>query len=60
MELPREEGLDVISPPRVTNILSMSAALTVGLEEDEPTIPKARSVEPPIEAEPVANVSVPS
>ena len=50
----------MISPPRIQNIPSATAALTVGLEEDEPTIPKARSVEPPIEAEPVANVSVPS
>ena len=42
------------------NIPSTSVALTVGLEEDEPTIPEARRVEPPIEPEPVASVSVPS
>ena len=60
MEIPREEGLDVISPPRVTNILSTSAALTVGLEEDEPIICEARHVDPPIEVEQVASVSVPS
>ena len=42
MEIPHEEGLDVISPPSITNILSASAALTIGLEEDEPTIPEAR------------------
>ena len=60
MELPCEEGLNVIYLPWVTNIPSASASLTVGLEEDEPTIPEARCVEPPIEVEPVASVSVPS
>ena len=42
-----------ISPPRITNISSASAALIVGLEEDEPIIPEARRVESPIEAEPL-------
>ena len=60
MELLREEGLDVISPPRVTNIPSASAALTVGLEEDDSLIPEVRHVESPIDTELVASVSIPS
>ena len=50
MEIPREEGLDVISPPQVTNILRALAALSVGFEEDDSIIPEARRVESPIEA----------
>ena len=60
MELPCEKGLDVISPPRVTNISSKSATLTIGLEEDEPIVLEASRIEPHIEAQPVASVSVPS
>ena len=35
MDIPGEEGLNVIFPPRITNIPSAPAALTVGLDEDE-------------------------
>ena len=59
MELPREEVTYVISPHRVTNIPSELAALTISLEEDEPEVPKASSIDPPIEAQPIASVSVP-
>ena len=57
MNFPREEGIDVISPPRVTNIPSTPAALTVNLEEDETTIPEATCLRYPIEVQPVVNVS---
>ena len=50
MELPREESLDVISPPRVTNISSTSAALTISLEGDEPAVLEESCADPPIEA----------
>ena len=50
MEISHEEGLDVMSPPRITNIMSASAPLTIVLEEDEPVFPEARRVESPIEA----------
>ena len=49
MELPREEGTYVISPPRVTNIPSASAALTISLEEDEYEVPEASCSDPPVE-----------
>ena len=42
MDLPREEGHDVISPPRVTNIPRATAALTINLEEEEPEIPERK------------------
>ena len=60
MDIPREEGLNVISHPRITNILSAPAILTLGLGEDEPTIPEARCIGPRIQAEPAPSVSVPS
>ena len=60
MDFPSEEGLNVISSPRITNIPSSLATLTVGLDEDEPIIPEARRTGPRIQAEPVPSVSVPS
>ena len=60
MDIPREEGLNVISPPRITNIPSASATMTVGLEEDKPAIPEARLIGPWIEVEPVPSINVPS
>ena len=60
MELPREEGIDVISLPQVTNIMSVSATLTINLAEDEPAIPEASHIDLPIKAQPVASFSVPS
>ncbi len=60
MDLPREEGHDVISPPRVTNIPSAPAALTIGLEDEEPAIPEARLTQSLIRAEPIASISTPS
>lgn len=42
MELPCEEGHDVISPLWVTNIPRVLAALTINLGGKEPVIPKAR------------------
>ena len=44
MDLPYEEGHDVISPPRVTNIPKATAALTISLEEEEPVIPEASHI----------------
>ena len=44
MDLPREEGHDVISPPQVTNIPRATAALTISLEEEEPEIPEASRI----------------
>ena len=41
MDLPQEEGTDMISLPRVTNISSVPVALTINLEEDEIAVPKA-------------------
>ena len=60
MELPREEGHDVISPPRVTSIPSAPAALPIGLEEEETTILEARHTRSPIQAKLVASVITPS
>ncbi len=61
MELPREEeSHDVIPPPRVTNILSSSAALSINLGDEEPDVPEARPIESLIRTEMVASVSTPS
>ena len=60
MVIPREEGLNVISPPRITNIPSAPAALTIGLEGDKTVIYEARRTGPRIQAELVTSVSVPS
>ena len=51
MEMPREVGYDVISPPRVTNIPSSPAALTIGLGDKETAIPEARRAGSPIQTE---------
>ena len=58
MDIPSEEGLNVISPPRITNIPSVMAALMVGLDEDEPAIPETRHTGPRIQAEPAPSISV--
>ena len=58
IKMPCEEGHDVISPPQITNIPSVPAALTIGLGEEETAIPKARRAGSPIQTEPVASVSV--
>ena len=60
MDLPREEGYDVISPPRVTNIPRATTALTINLEEEEPEIPEASRIRSPIRTETVASASTPS
>ena len=48
MDMPLEEGHDVISPPRITNIPRAPAVLTVSLEDEEPTILEAIHVRSPI------------
>lgn len=60
MDIPHEEGLNVISPPRIMNILSALAILTMGVEGDEITIPKVRCTGPRLQAESVTSTSVPS
>ena len=45
MDLPREEGHNVISPPRVTNIPRATTTLTISLEEEEPEIPEASQLD---------------
>ncbi len=50
MDLPAEEGTDVISPPKVINILNVAAALTINVEEDEASDPEASRLERSIEA----------
>ena len=60
MDLPREEGHDVISPPRVTIIPRATAALTISLEEEEPEIPEASRIRSPLRTETVASASTPS
>ena len=60
MDFPQEEGTDVISLLRVTNIPSAPAALTINLEGYEVAIPEATRLRYPIEAQPVANVSTSS
>ena len=48
MDLPHEEGHDVISPPRVTNIPRATAALIISLEEEEPEILEASCIRSPL------------
>ena len=60
MDLPLEEGMDVISPPWVTNIPSAPAARTINLEGDEVVVPKASRLTYPIEVQPVVSVSTSS
>ena len=50
MELPHEEGLDVISLPQVTNIPSALAALTISLDRDELAVLEASYIDQPVEA----------
>ena len=42
MDMPVETSMDVILPPKVTNIPKSLAALTINLEEDKPMVPEAR------------------
>ena len=60
MDLPYEEGHDVISPPRVTYIPRATAALTISLEEEELAIPETSRIRSPIRTETVASASTPS
>ena len=60
MDLPYEEGHDVISPSRVTNIPGAAAVLTISLEDEEPAIPEASRIRFPIRTETVASASTPS
>ena len=60
MDLPSEEGHDVISPPWVTNIPRATVALTISLEEEELVIPEASRIRSPIRTETVASASTPS
>ena len=48
MDPSNEEGHEVISPPRITNIPSEPATLTIGLGDEEPMIPEARCARSPI------------
>ena len=57
MDLPQEEGTDMISPLRVTNIPSALAALTINLEGDEVAVPEATRLRYPIEVQPITSVS---
>ena len=34
MDIPKETGMGIISPPRITNILGASAILTIDVGED--------------------------
>ena len=60
MDLPYEEGHDVISHPRVTNIPKSAAVLTISLEDKEPAIPEASHIRSPIRTEMVASAITPS
>ena len=60
MNMPLEEGYEVISPPRITNIPRAPAVLTISLEDEEPAILEAIRVRFPIRTELVASVNVPS
>ena len=59
MELPCEEGHDVISPPWVTNIPRASAALKINLGGEEPAIPEVRRIRSPIRTETIVSASTP-
>ena len=59
MDLPYEEEHDVISPPRVTNILGATAVLTINLEEEESAIPEASRIRSLIRMKRVASASTP-
>lgn len=51
MNIPEEEyGTDVISSPRVTNILRPEAALIVNVEEDELALAETTRLDRTIEA----------
>ena len=41
MDLPKESGTDVISPPRVTNILRALVALMMNVEGGDLLVPEA-------------------
>ena len=56
--MPMEAGTDVISPPRITNIPRASTTLTINMGEDELSIPEASQLKRPIEAQPVASMSI--
>ena len=60
MDLPEEEDTNVKSPPRVTNIPSASATMTINVEEGKVSVLKASYLGCPIEPQPVMSTSVPS
>ena len=61
MDLPiEEEGTNVLSPLRVTNIPRPMAALKVKVEEDESESLEASRLDHSIEAQLVASTSIPS
>ena len=60
MELPLEEGHNVILPLQVTNIPRALAALTGNLGDEEPAILEATRVRSPIRTETVVSISTPS
>ena len=60
MDLHVETSMNMISPPRVTNIPRLSASLTVNLEEGELEVPEASQLDHAIDAQQVASTSVPS
>ena len=58
IDLSEEDDTDVIPPPRVTNIPSALAALTINIEEDKVSVPEVTCLRHPIEAQPVSSISV--
>ena len=59
MDLPVEEGTDVISSPRMTNIPRPAATLTIEVGEIDPKISEASQLNRAIEAQPVKSTSIP-
>ena len=59
MDLPTEEGTNVISLPRIINIPSAPAALTINFEEGEVSVPEVCRLGRSIEVQAVASTTVP-
>ena len=60
MHIPVEEGMDVISTPRVTNIHHSAAELTTNLEEYESVVLEANRLDCAIEAQSIASTNITS
>ena len=58
MDLPREEGTDVISPPRVTNFPPPASVMKIKVGEEDSAILEVSQLDHVIEAQLVASVSV--